>query len=356
MTGKRCKSARKSPLPWVALDTVSSSRSIRLQSHASCIDRRTDRPSAILGLYSASLLAYNHTKNQGFVTFAGAFLGVCAGLLWCAQGTVMMVRAVWRPLGLSPSTSADGVASRIPPRARRANTSACSGASSTWAPSSVRASQSETTGTHAPSTTSECGCWPRNPDFWCRNSTANKPVKDGTYVGFLVLMVFGAALATLLVPPQNIVRKDGTRVQRIRHPSIVFVDPPRGQLLWTEFAVLTPPLRCKKKNGAERSLRDHVQRSLHHPPVPLLLGEQLVLHLPAQLLPAIYVQHAHPVVYRAVVLARPDHRRHYLWVVPRLQRADPSQSRHCRLGGPVRHRQRSRECPVSYGSANCFGW
>lgn len=41
-------------------------------------------------LYVASLLSYNHNKNSGFVIFAGALLGVCAGLLWCAQGTVMM--------------------------------------------------------------------------------------------------------------------------------------------------------------------------------------------------------------------------------------------------------------------------
>lgn len=41
-------------------------------------------------IYSASFLSYNHNKNIGFVIFAGAFLGVCAGLLWTAQGAVMM--------------------------------------------------------------------------------------------------------------------------------------------------------------------------------------------------------------------------------------------------------------------------
>lgn len=41
-------------------------------------------------LYVASLLSYNHNKNLGFLVFAGALLGVCAGLLWCAQGAVMM--------------------------------------------------------------------------------------------------------------------------------------------------------------------------------------------------------------------------------------------------------------------------
>jgi MFS family permease len=42
------------------------------------------------GLYVASLLCYNHTGNSGFLIFAGALLGVCAGLLWTAQGAIMM--------------------------------------------------------------------------------------------------------------------------------------------------------------------------------------------------------------------------------------------------------------------------
>jgi MFS family permease len=41
-------------------------------------------------LYVASLLSYNHNQNVGFLVFAGAVLGVCAGLLWCAQGAIMM--------------------------------------------------------------------------------------------------------------------------------------------------------------------------------------------------------------------------------------------------------------------------
>lgn len=41
-------------------------------------------------VYVASLLCYNHTANAGFLIFAGALLGVCAGLLWTAQGAIMM--------------------------------------------------------------------------------------------------------------------------------------------------------------------------------------------------------------------------------------------------------------------------
>lgn len=41
-------------------------------------------------LYTASYLSYKHNANAGFVYFAGALLGVCAGLLWTAQGAIMM--------------------------------------------------------------------------------------------------------------------------------------------------------------------------------------------------------------------------------------------------------------------------
>jgi MFS family permease len=41
-------------------------------------------------LYVAALLSYNINQNAAFLIFAGALLGVCAGLLWCAQGAVML--------------------------------------------------------------------------------------------------------------------------------------------------------------------------------------------------------------------------------------------------------------------------
>ena len=41
-------------------------------------------------IYSISLLVSEHKYVPGFNIFAGAFLGVCAGLLWAAQGTIMM--------------------------------------------------------------------------------------------------------------------------------------------------------------------------------------------------------------------------------------------------------------------------
>ncbi|KAG0224892.1 hypothetical protein BGW41_004921 [Actinomortierella wolfii] len=41
-------------------------------------------------LYAGSLLCYNHTQNAAFTIAAGAILGAGAGLLWTAQGAMMM--------------------------------------------------------------------------------------------------------------------------------------------------------------------------------------------------------------------------------------------------------------------------
>jgi MFS family permease len=41
-------------------------------------------------IYAASLLASEHADVKGFNIFAGALLGCCAGLLWTAQGTIMV--------------------------------------------------------------------------------------------------------------------------------------------------------------------------------------------------------------------------------------------------------------------------
>ena len=41
-------------------------------------------------VYVSSYLCYNHTQNLGYVIFAGFVLGCCAGILWSAQGAIMM--------------------------------------------------------------------------------------------------------------------------------------------------------------------------------------------------------------------------------------------------------------------------
>lgn len=46
------------------------------------------------------------------------------------------------------------------------------------------------------------------------------PVTDGTYAAFIVLEACGALLCWFLVPSERIIRADGTRVQRYRHPGL----------------------------------------------------------------------------------------------------------------------------------------
>ncbi|KAI9756114.1 MAG: hypothetical protein M4579_004001 [Chaenotheca gracillima] len=126
-------------------------------------------------VYSSSLLCYNHTQNAGFLIFAGALLGVCAGLLWCAQGAIMMsyppehakgryISWFWIIFNLGAV-----IGSLIP------------------------------LGQNIHSTTNG--------------------VNDGTYVAFMVLMFLGAILAWFLVDSKDILRKDGTKVIVMKNPT-----------------------------------------------------------------------------------------------------------------------------------------
>ncbi|KAF8244935.1 MFS general substrate transporter [Wilcoxina mikolae CBS 423.85] len=115
------------------------------------------------GVYYGAWLCYDDTQNEGFVIFAGVLLGVCAAFIWCAHGTIMMSypteQEKGRYIGLFWSIFNFGavLGSLVP----------------------------------------------------------IVPVNDGTYIGFLVLMVCGGILAWFLVPPEKIIGSDGTRVQHI---------------------------------------------------------------------------------------------------------------------------------------------
>lgn len=41
-------------------------------------------------VYVSSYLVYNHVQSTGYIIFAGFLLGCCAGVLWSAQGQIMM--------------------------------------------------------------------------------------------------------------------------------------------------------------------------------------------------------------------------------------------------------------------------
>ncbi|KAB2577118.1 putative duf895 domain membrane protein [Lasiodiplodia theobromae] len=127
-------------------------------------------------IYVASFLSFSHTQNYGFTIFAGAFLGVCAGLLWCAQGAIMMsyppeaskgryISWFWMIFNLGAV-----IGSLIPLGQNIHNTEAAT-------------------------------------------------VSDGTYIGFLVLTLIGAALAFTLVSAKSVIREDGSHIILMKNPS-----------------------------------------------------------------------------------------------------------------------------------------
>ncbi|KAI0843651.1 MFS general substrate transporter [Hypoxylon sp. FL0890] len=126
-------------------------------------------------IYSASFLCYNHTQNVGFVIFAGAFLGLCAGLLWTAQGAIMMAYPPEESKGRYISWfwiifNLGAVIGSLIPLGQNINNSG---------------------GT----------------------------VTDGTYVGFIVLMLVGAALTFFLVNADKVIREDGSKVIIMKNPT-----------------------------------------------------------------------------------------------------------------------------------------
>ncbi|KAF8840593.1 MFS general substrate transporter [Paxillus ammoniavirescens] len=127
-------------------------------------------------LYIASFLAVNIKPNAGdFVVVSGAVLGVCAALLWTAQGSLMMAYPTEAQKG-----SFIGIFWAI------FNLGGVVG-------SAVALGQ----------------------NF---NSTAGS-VGNGTYIGFLILTLIGVFIPLLMANPDKIIRTDGTRVVQVRHPS-----------------------------------------------------------------------------------------------------------------------------------------
>ncbi|KAF8877285.1 major facilitator superfamily domain-containing protein [Infundibulicybe gibba] len=127
-------------------------------------------------LYMGSYLAVNiHPSAGGFVIAAGAILGISAGLLWAAQGSLILAYPTEGQKGRLISIffaifNLGGV---------------------------VGASVSLGQNFH---------------------STSNS-VGNGTYICFLVLTLIGLAIPLLMVDPQKMIRTDGTKVAAPRHLS-----------------------------------------------------------------------------------------------------------------------------------------
>ncbi|KAK5107864.1 hypothetical protein LTR62_000624 [Meristemomyces frigidus] len=127
-------------------------------------------------IYVASYLCYNHTQNYGFMIFAGVLLGACAGILWAAQGAIMMSYPEEKNKGRYISVfwgifNLGGVIGSLIPLGENLHVK------------------------------------------------TNSSVTDGTYVGFLVLTFLGACVAWTLTDASKVVRKDGSRVILMQHPT-----------------------------------------------------------------------------------------------------------------------------------------
>ncbi|OBT68799.1 hypothetical protein VE03_02120 [Pseudogymnoascus sp. 23342-1-I1] len=127
-------------------------------------------------IYAVSLLVSLHARVNPFNIFAGALLGVCAGLLWTAQGTIMLSYPLEDEKGRAFAWfwtifNLGGVVGSLIPLGQTVK------------------------------------------------SKTEMAVGDGTYIAFIVLMFGGAVLALFLCNADKVIRSDGSRVVLMKNPS-----------------------------------------------------------------------------------------------------------------------------------------
>ncbi|KAI9710422.1 MAG: hypothetical protein M1812_007458 [Candelaria pacifica] len=130
-------------------------------------------------VYVSSYLCYSHTQNFGYVVFSGLLLGSCAGILWSAQGAIMMSYPHEKDKGRFIAWFWIIF-----------NLGAVIGSLITLGLNYHKSGDKET-----------------------------DTVSDGTYIGFLVLTFLGACLAWTLVDAKHVVRRDGSRIILMKHPT-----------------------------------------------------------------------------------------------------------------------------------------
>ncbi|KAJ7283480.1 MFS general substrate transporter [Mycena rebaudengoi] len=128
------------------------------------------------GLYIAGFLVLNiHPGAKAFVLTAGAILGVCAGLLWTAQGSLMLA---------------------YPTEAEKGRFIAIF-----WSIFNMG------------------GVVGAAVAFGLNFKSQTGSVSNATYIGFLVLTVVGAMIPFFMVDPRRMIRSDGTKLTMVRNPS-----------------------------------------------------------------------------------------------------------------------------------------
>ncbi|KAJ7688419.1 major facilitator superfamily domain-containing protein [Mycena rosella] len=126
-------------------------------------------------LYTASDALNIHPGAKAFVIAAGAILGICAGLLWTAQGSLMLA---------------------YPTEGEKARYIAIF-----WAIFNLG------------------GVLGSAIAFGTNIHTTASHFQNGTYIGFLVLSLIGTLIPMFMVDPKNMIRTDGTKLPIVRNPS-----------------------------------------------------------------------------------------------------------------------------------------
>ncbi|KAJ4231196.1 hypothetical protein NW757_013930 [Fusarium falciforme] len=126
-------------------------------------------------LYVGSFLSYNHNQNEPFVISAGAILGICAGLLWTAQGAIMMAYATEGEKGRYIAIF--------------------------WAIFNAGAVIG--------------GLVPLIQNI----SSTQSSVGDGTYIGFLALTLVGCFSSIALCKTRRVIRPDGSAIAVTQQPT-----------------------------------------------------------------------------------------------------------------------------------------
>ncbi|KIK52133.1 hypothetical protein GYMLUDRAFT_50082 [Collybiopsis luxurians FD-317 M1] len=127
-------------------------------------------------LYIGSYLALNiHPNAGGFVVASGAILGVCASLLWCAQGSLMLAY---------PTESEKGRFIAV-----------------FWSIFNLGGVVGSAVALAA--------------NFNNKEGT----VGNGTYIAFIILTAIGTCIPVFMVDPKDIIRTDGTKITVPLHPS-----------------------------------------------------------------------------------------------------------------------------------------
>ncbi|KAF8060873.1 MFS general substrate transporter [Lyophyllum atratum] len=162
--------------------------------------------SAGYAIYIGSFLAVNiHPEAGGFIIGAGAILGLCAGLLWTAQGSLMLAYPTETQKGLFI-----GVFWAI------FNLGAVVGASVSLGQNFYSKANSVENGTYV-CVSSSISLVPANPLFSPR--VVHSVYTRSCQIVFLSLTLTGVLIPLLMADPNKMIRTDGTKVTAPRHPS-----------------------------------------------------------------------------------------------------------------------------------------